>query len=200
MIYLIITCSIQTKYDPVNESHRKNLYLSSIQQTLKLLEGTAIKPILVENNGLRSTYLDTLGCDVVYTNNNQVTYKQKAVNELLDIKEVIEKYKMLDTDTIIKLTGRYMPLDTHFFELVQGSECEAFVKFFNVCTRQFMHDDCVLGFFAIKVKYMKQFSYECKVSPEVEFARFVRTIPNIKEVNSLSLRCCFANNLKILDV
>ena len=38
-------------------------------------------------------------------------------------------------------------------------------------------------------------------SPEVEFAMFVRnTQSNLYEINNLYLRCCFADNLRILDV
>jgi len=66
-----------------------------------------IKPIIVENNGLRKTFLDDLNCDICYTNNNFIDYKHKGENELLDIKEVINQYNIKDDNTIIKITGRY---------------------------------------------------------------------------------------------
>ena len=70
-----------------------------------------VKPIIVENNGLRETYLDELSCDVVYTTNNVSNFAHKGVNELLDIKEVINKYNIQDDDIVIKLTGRYKLLE-----------------------------------------------------------------------------------------
>lgn len=204
MIYLIITTSINTKYDIVNEEHRKQLYLNSIRTTLSYIKNIGIKPIVVENNGNRSTYLDSLDCDVFYTNNNSNIYQHKGVNELKDIKDVIHAYNILDDDMIIKLTGRYCPLNKSFFEIVKTNvKYHAFVKFFNVCKKIYTDDDCVLGLFAIRCKYLKTFQYECLSSPEVEFARFIRNSihrQKINEVQELFLRCCFAGKLRMLDV
>ena len=203
MIYLIITCSINNKSGIVDFEQRKKNYLESITQTLSILPPN-IKPIIVENNGLRETYLDNFQCDVHYTNNNSVNYVHKGVNELCDIKYIIEKYNINDDDVIIKLTGRYHPIDDSFYNLVMNyNNFEAYVKFFNVCTLQFMNDDCVLGMFAIKCKYLKKFSYNGFKSPEIEFATFIRNnidSTKIYNITQLNLRCCFADNLRILDV
>ncbi len=173
-------------------------------QILSLIQADAsIKPIIVENNGLRETYLDGLSCDVVYTNNNRFNFSHKGVNELLDIKEVINKYNIQDDDTIIKLTGRYKLLDASFIELVKNNSdsYDAFVKFFNVCTRQYMFDDCVLGLFAIKCKYLNNFEYKCVKSAECEFADHVRqNVNKIMEITDLKLDCCFAEGLRMLIV
>jgi hypothetical protein len=108
MIYIIITTSINNKHGAQNEIHRQNRYIESIQQLLQLLENVEdIKPIVVENNGLRKTYLNDLNCDICYTNNNNLMVMHKGEKELLDIKEVINKYNIHDDDFIIKLTGRY---------------------------------------------------------------------------------------------
>jgi hypothetical protein len=152
---------------------------------------------------LRETYLDGLSCDVVYTNNNRFNFRHKGVNELLDIKEVINKYNIQDDDIVIKLTGRYKVLDATFIELVKNNIdiYDAFVKFFNVCTRRFMFDDCVLGLFAIKCKYLKNFEYKCAKSPECEFADHVRqNVNKIMEITDLKLDCCFAEGLRMLIV
>ena len=204
MIYLIITTSINNKIGSTDVEQRKKNYLESITQTLSILPPN-IKPIIVENNGLRETYLDDFPCDVHYTNNNSVNYVHKGVNELCDIKYIIEKYNINDDDVIIKLTGRYHPTDDHFYNLVMNySNFDAYVKFFNVCTLQFMNYDCVLGMFAIKCKYLKKFSYnDFNKSPEVEFSTFIRNnidSTKIFHVRKLNLRCCFADNLRILDV
>ena len=64
-----------------------------------------------------------------------------------------------------------------------------------------MLDDCVLGLFAIKCKYLKVFKYNFLKSPECEFADFIRkNIDKLIEVDQLDLECCFADNLRILVV
>ncbi len=204
MIYLIITTSIVNKIGIVNYEHRKNRYMDSIKTTLSFIDQTIIKPIIVENN-LNHSYLNELDCDVLYTNNNKYNFKEKAVNELLDIKSVIHKYDIKDDDIIIKLTGRYKLLKDTFLKIVINhlDKYDAFVKFFNVCTQQYVYDDCVLGLFAIKCKYLKSFDYDCNKSPECEFASSVRNnIPtsNVMEIQDLGLECCFADDLRFLIV
>lgn len=204
MIYIIITASIHTKAGVQNKIHRQNRYIESINQLLELInDDSHIKPIIVENNGFRQTFLDDLKCDVCYTNNNFINCRNKGGNELLDIKEVINKYNIKDDDIIIKLTGRYKLLNLNFINLVKNNEYDAFVKFFNVCTKKYLFDDCVLGLFAIKCKYLKEFKYHFLRSPECEFANYVRQNINqnkILEVKQLDLECCFAEDLRLLIV
>ena len=163
-----------------------------------------IKTIIVENNGARYTYLNTLDCDIIYTNNNNIQTFHKGVNELLDIKQVIQEYSINDNDMIIKLTGRYKLLNDSFLNIVKNNlnTHDAFLKFFNVCTLEYMHDDCILGLFAIRCKYLKQFEYKGQKSPECEFAEFVRSTIGTKtfELDNLNLECCFAGDLRILYV
>ena len=208
MIYLIITSSINNKAGVNDYEHRKATYIDCITKSLSQLP-VQIKPIIVENNGTRETYLDTFSsntCDVKYTNNNSVQCTHKGVNELLDIKNIIETYNIQDDDMIIKLTGRYSVLNNEFFNtVINNQDKDAFVKFFNVCTLRFMDYDCVLGLFAIRCKFLKVFWYSSNYakSPEVEFSTFVKKMVNPDKLLSLSnlgLRCCFADNLRILDV
>ena len=206
MIYIIITTSINSKVGLQNEIHRQNRYVDSIQNLLNLIKNdVSIKPIIVENNGLRKTYLDDLKCEICYTNNNQSNFIHKGGNELLDIKEVINQYNIQDDDIIIKLTGRYKLLNLNFINLVKSNidTYDAFVKFFNVCSKQYMFDDCVLGLFAIKCKYVKQFNYQYIKSAECEFAEHVRTNINndkLMEIKQMDLECCFNDDLRILIV
>lgn len=105
MIYIIITTCLINKYGVKDDIHRQNRYTDSIRQILKLVENDlSIKPIIVENNGLRQTFLDDFKCDVIYTNNNNIPFRYKSKSnveykgliELLDIKEVINRYKIHD--------------------------------------------------------------------------------------------------------
>jgi len=204
MIYIIITTSINNNSGVKNDIHREKRYTESIQNLIKLLDNdSSIKPIIVENNGLRKTYLDDLKCSVVYTDNNKLKCTHKGENELLDIKEVIQQYNIQDDDIIIKLTGRYKILNLNFINLVKNNMnlYDAFIKFYNVCTKQFMSNDCVLGLFAIRCKYLKNFNYQFKKSPECEFADHARkNIDKLMEIKNLDLECCFADDLRILVV
>ncbi len=209
MIYLIITTSVFNKRgyqkQNVDLTQRKDRYIECIKQVLTLLNNDVnIKPIIVENNGLTGSYLDELGCDVVYTDNNKCLLQNKGCNELLDIKHVIDKYSIQNDDMVIKLTGRYKLLDTNFIDQVKLlTKYDAFVKFFNVCTLKFHadHDDCVLGLYAMRCKYVKEFTFDGKKSPEVEFSLYVKNVvKNFMEIKDLNLQCCFAEDLRMLIV
>jgi len=130
-------------------------------------------------------------------------YLHKGMNELLDIKDVIKHYNIKDDDIVIKLTGRYTLLNLEFIHLVKkySNMYDAFVKFFNVFTLQYLIDDCVLGMFAIKCKHLTNFNYNFVKSPECEFADYVRNnIFNIMEIERLNIECCFADDLRLLIV
>ena len=162
MIYLIITTSINNRFGTQDANERKERYLYAIGETLKNLP-PEIKPLVVENNGKRETYLDNFyhhhrqHVKVIYTENNRQQFKSKGANELIDIKEVIEKYGIEDDDMIIKLTGRYRALSPKFFREVIENEnkYDAFVKFFGTCSLKFEQYDCILGCYAMRAKYIK---------------------------------------------
>ena len=203
MIYLIITTCLNNKYGKKDIEHRKRSYIKSITKALVICKHLHIKPIIVENNGLRETYLDQFApqCDIVYTENNSVPTKNKAQNELLDIKEIIEKYNIQDDDKIIKLTGRYTPLNSGFFNLVCTTNFDAYVKFFNVCSMEYCINDCALGLYAIRAKFLKDFTYQFKQSPEMEFATYVRkNVNNLNEIKYLMVAYCLAENFRELLV
>lgn len=197
MIYLVITASLENKYGIKDDEHRKSWYISSITRALEYAADKNIKAVIVENNGQRPTYLDDLGCDVVYTDNNTIATDNKAVNELLDIKHIIKLYNIADEDTIIKLTGRYKMINDSFFRYASNPAVDACIKFFNVYDQVFTPTDCILGLFSIKCKFLKDFEYQCKKSPEVEFAIFARSnVKKLKEIRFMSLLYCLAMNFK----
>jgi CMP-2-keto-3-deoxyoctulosonic acid synthetase len=205
MIYLIITTSINNRYGSQAVNERKERYLYAIKETLKQLP-YEITPIIVENNGKRETYLDNIGVKVLYTENNKQPFKSKGVNELLDIKEVIEKCNIKDDDIVIKLTGRYRVLSPKFFKDVieNKNRYDAFVKFFGSCTLKFEIYDCILGCYAMRAKYIKLFNHysiDNYKSAEIALARYVRLSgARLKEVETLDVECCFAEDNRILVV
>lgn len=211
MIYLIITTSINNRYGVQDANERRDRYIYAISETLKILP-ECIKPIIVENNGERLTYLDNFSTNtnnkvpIIYTNNNSLQFKSKGANEILDIKEIIERFNILDDDIIIKLTGRYRIKSPYFFEEVINNQIsfDAFVKFFGTCSLQFEKYDCILGCYAIRTKYIKLFNHnmiENYKSAEIAFARYIRfSGATLKEMNKLDLECCFAEDKRILNV
>lgn len=206
MIFLIITASINNKVGVSDKLHRQKRYIDCIESLLLLIrDNERVHPVIVENNGLRHTFLDNLDCDILYTENNRFNFPHKGGNELLDIKDVIRKYNIGDDDVIIKLTGRYKIMNLEFINLVINNHdnIDAFVKFFNVCTLKYHKDldDCVLGLYALKCKYLKNFEYSYKRSAECEFAIYVNEhVDKLLAINELNLECCFADDLRKLRV
>jgi hypothetical protein len=210
MIYLIFTASLSNHHGESNLIQRREEYIASITETLRHLP-SCIQPIIVENNGQRETCLDHFvhfGKPIVvhYTNHNQQHYASKGVNELMDLQAVLHAFSIQPTDMIIKLTGRYHITSPAFFDDVIAHEktYDAFVKFFNVCTLNFEPYDCVLGCYAIRALSLLLWNPGNILnypSAEIAFARYVRSsVSRIKEMDHLSLRCIFADDLRILDV
>jgi hypothetical protein len=204
MIYLIITTSINEQNGLSHKlEDRIRRYKESISKTLALLP-ECIKPIIVENNGKRKTFLDDFNIPVHYTDNNNIRYLHKGVNEMLDIHSVIKHFSIQDDDIIIKITGRYHPLKDSFFKTIATFQniYDVFIKYFNVCSQTFEENDCVLGMFAMRSKYLKRFEYHTRnASAEVQFAIYTRSLQcNIYKCDKLDLHCIFADSLIELDV
>lgn len=191
------------KVKEINENDRIEEYKESIRNNLSY-NLDKIRPIIIENNGKRETFLDRFGVDVHYTENNNQSFKHKGINELMDIKSAISKYDIKDDDIVIKLTGRYKLIDDSFFKtVIENTESyDAFVKFFNVFTEEFIENDCVLGLFAVRCKYLKDFEYDSLLEvPETQFAEYLRKMDcRIFEMDRLGLNCKFSDTQKILNV
>ena len=106
MIYFIVTTSIYNDC-----SIRKQQYTDGINKLKQIIQALFIenyKIIVVENNGPRHTFLNTLGCEVYYTKNNLLHTKNKGQKELQDILDCISHFHIDDNDFIVKMTGRYI--------------------------------------------------------------------------------------------
>jgi len=99
----------------------------------RVLEKGTYKIIVVENNGERNTYLDALHDTVYYTENNFIPTRNKGIKELKDVWDCIEKYKIKDTDFIVKMTGRYILQDDSEFittvQHLQETRYECIIKY-----------------------------------------------------------------------
>lgn len=104
MIWFLVTTSYAN-----DNLQRMKQYEEGIECLKKSLEEYKIhnlRIILIENNGLRKTFFDTLG-EVFYTKNNSIETPNKGIKELKDILDCIQFYNIRDDDFIVKLTGRY---------------------------------------------------------------------------------------------
>ena len=209
MIYLIITACIHNTHGFRDKKSRMQTYVHHIRASLSHLP-PEIQPIIVENSAKNApTYLDGISrAPVVYTQNNLDATKtqHKGITELADIHAIMSQFHIADDDIVIKLTGRYCVQSPDFFEFVLHNQhkYDAFVKFYNVCTHQFMYDDCVLGMYALKAKQLREFRYSTETenvpSMEVQFARYVRSTcspERVCEIPVMNIVCIFANDMRV---
>ncbi len=211
MIYFVITTSVVNKYLKEEQKQaersdelRKERYMSAIMRNLSILSAyPQIKVIIVENNGSGNTYLNVFqekhNVSILYTNYNQHNYYHKGYAEMYDIKAVMKAFDIQDDDMIIKMTGRYHCVSNHLIDMVVKNEstCDAFFKFYNVCLKRYMKNDCVLGAFALRAKYLKEFEYkDIYLSPEAEMAKYVKMRESLRicEMEDLLVKCVFAEN------
>lgn len=158
MIYFIITTSVNDCLI------RKTQYINGISKLKKSVEKLNIenyKIIIVENNGLRETFLDKLHTEVYYTSNNYLQINHKGYKELKDILDCIEKYKIDDNDFIVKMTGRYILDDnSEFMNTIKNlpiSNYQCVIKYgpyFNPVN--YKMDDCITGLIGMSCFYIKQ--------------------------------------------
>jgi hypothetical protein len=185
-------------------------YRSAITESLTYLPNT-IRPVIVENNGKRSTILDHFTHNghpipVVYTDHNQLQTLSKGVNEALDLQAAIHQLHIQPNDMIIKLTGRYCATSSVFFESVlrDVDQYDAFIKFFGTHSLKWETNDCILGCYAIRAFYLTSwnpYSIDNYKSAEVAFARYAKLCgARIKEMDILHVRCHFAEDERMLDV
>ena len=179
-IHYIFTACIRDEGDFYEE-----LYAGCIRDTLSKLSGISATFYVVENNGQRVTALDTIeNIHVVYTDSNARPWGN-ATKEIFDIKCVAEKYGFADEDIVVKHTGRYtIEQPTFLEELIEYEETsDVFMKFYNICTRRFDRNDCIMGLFGIRYRVLKAIDigiFEGKEqSCEIILAKQIRdTVPS----------------------
>jgi hypothetical protein len=155
MIYFIITTCLVIDPDGV----RQRQYTDGIQRVIELTRGLPdVRLVIVENNGPRRTYLDDLGLEVIYTENNRLPTKNKGRKELLDVLHCVEALNMSDEDFVVKVTGRYLidygsPFMTAV-ETMDRQRIKAIIRFGS-----FLHNpkpvDSICGLVGLNVRYLR---------------------------------------------
>jgi hypothetical protein len=115
-IYFVVTTSLTIpshQEGQKNVNVRRDQYFRGIRALLNATKSGFPLPhriVVVENNGLRKTYLDELeGVSVLYTDNNSLndTIFSKGTKELGDVLACVRHFQMRDNDLVVKMTGRY---------------------------------------------------------------------------------------------
>jgi hypothetical protein len=200
MIYFIVTTSL------FNECLiRKNQYINGINKLKKVIEELDIpnfKIIIVENNGKRNTFLNTLDCEVYYTKNNLLKTSNKGIKELQDIKDCIREYNINDSDFIVKMTGRYILNDnSEFMNIIQNihnTKYYCVIKYGSFYKPvHYKMNDCITGLIGMSCYYVKLIktphNYECV---EWKWGQVTQLIPDDKIyiVNNLDIDICPNSN------
>ncbi len=168
IFFIITTCLLEHNFDI-----RKEEYTSSIQTLLQEIPkynhlNIESHIIIVENNGLRHTFLNdfenqnqnnNISIKVVYTNHNQINTPNKGLKELLDFAFILQQDKrILPNDIVVKLTGRYrIGIHSTFLNILyhQYDQYDAFIRsgaFMYPSQKIYERDhyDCLTGIFGIR--------------------------------------------------
>ena len=200
MIYFIVTTSIYNDC-----SIRKKQYtdgINKLKEIITLLSIENYKIIIVENNGPRHTFLDTLGCEVYYTKNNLLKTKNKGHKELQDIFDCISNFNIDDDDFIVKITGRYiLNSNSEFMNIIKNvhhTNYECVIKY-GPYYKPVKHktNDCITGLIGMLCRYVKQIKIpdenECI---EWKWGKITNMIDDEKIyiVNTLGINICPRSN------
>ena len=200
MIYFIVTTCIYN-----NCSIRKNQYIKGINKLKNVIQDLNFencKIIIVENNGIRDTFLNMLDCEVYYTENNFIQTSNKGIKELQDILDCIDKYNINDTDFIVKMTGRYILHDNSEFmniiKNIHNTNYNCVIKYGSYSKPvNYKMNDCVTGLIGMSCLYVKQIKKPNeKECVEWKWGKVTNLINDKKIyiVNNLGINICPGSN------
>jgi hypothetical protein len=208
MIYFIVTTSLFN--DCIIRKNQYHYGISKLKQTIDNLSIKDYKIIIVENNGERITFLNTLAsnleCELFYTTNNFLRTNNKGIKELQDIFDCIKKYNILDNDFIIKMTGRYIiEDDSEFMNMIktlEDTKYECIIKYGSYAKPlNYKVDDCITGLIGMICLYIKQITrpteHECVEWKWAQATNLINT-ENIYLVNKLGIYICPGSNTYFL--
>jgi hypothetical protein len=154
MLYFILTACVMD--NPMREKEYFAAF-TALQCYLDAHGFSEYRIIVVEGNGQRETYLDELGCDVLYTTNNSLPTQNKGYKELSDVLACIEAYKIQDDDFVVKLTGRYIINRDSPFMASLKDDLDCIIKYTTYLTPvNHRTGDCMSGLIGMRAKYIRQ--------------------------------------------
>lgn len=174
---------------------RKQEYLRS----LNLLKKMNVEVVVVENCKKESFF--DLFFPVCYSQSNNLSFKNKGINEALAMLAALDYFGFDDDDMIVKVTGRYAFENENLLNHIEHcSSYDAYARLSNVHTSKLREIDFFTGCFAIRCKYLKMFLKELdlvymekeQIPIEWELGKFFRRHPEIK-VHKLKKIYLYAN-------
>jgi hypothetical protein len=166
-VYFVVTASIHTSEGEKDAARRRDQYLRGIgallRATTKEKMPLPYQVIVVENNGMRRTFLDDVtGVSVLYTDTNKnSSTSSKGTKELLDVLACVSHYRMRDRDFVVKMTGRYyLDEDSIFMNMMRNldwNQTQAVVKFGSYKNpSNWRKPDCITGLIMLPVHAIKE--------------------------------------------
>jgi hypothetical protein len=166
-IYFVVTSSIHTSEGEKDAARRRDQYLRGLGTllgaTAKANLPLSHQVIVVENNGVRRTFLDDVtGASVLYTDTNKnSSAKSKGTKELMDVLACVSHYQMRDRDFVVKMTGRYyLDEDSNFMKMMRNldwNQTQAVVKFGSYKSpSNWRKPDCITGLIMLPVQAIKK--------------------------------------------
>jgi hypothetical protein len=201
MIYFLVTTSIFNNC-PIRYSQYINGINILKDVSKKMITNDNYEIILIENNGMRNTYLDKLGCKVFYTNNNLLPTQNRGRKELQDIFDCIRYFKINDDDFIVKLTGRYiLDPNSEFMNIVSNlhnTKYDCIIKYgWYREPLNYKNKSCITGLIGLRCFYVKQIELpDENICVEWNWAKITYLINDEKIfiVDKLGINMCPASN------
>jgi len=130
---------------------RREEYINSYNQIKKICNHK-IQILECLDYGDSKTFLDELSDNVLYTRKNYI-FKNKGVNEILNIKYFLEQTTLDDEEMIVKITGRYLLNSSFFIDKCEQSRSDVIMVKDN-------HDQVFFGCVCMKKKVLLKFIIE----------------------------------------
>ena len=208
MTYFILTASLVQNG---KERAREQQYREGVQalkESLQEFPSIRAKIYIVENNGKRPTFLDSLGADaVIYTDENKTPDGNKGNKELRDILTVISKQGIHDDEFVVKLTGRYkIKQGSAFMKAVaeRALTTDAIVRygsFMNSNPPPTKVADAITGLIGLRAGFIKKIPFQAGSQPiEWNWGKVIQGLPDdrVIAVSSLGLEMSVADGEPIL--
>ncbi len=188
---VFIVTTVLSEYIEVVPGTRKKLeqdvrqaqYRRCITQMITVTRGLNATIIIVEGNGKRKTMLEEFGLSVFYTSNNLMETINKGKKELQEILDCIAHYGIMDSDFVVKVTGRYfVHEDSPFIKMLSNPnfDLDALIKFGSFHKPvDFQMEDSVTGLIGMRAGYIKMIRIRSETECiEHSWARISYLIPS----------------------
>jgi hypothetical protein len=139
--------------------------------------------LYVENNSKRSTFLDSFGVDVLYTDTNLCGEPNNGNKELEDIRAALTYAGIRPDDFVVKITGRYSihrdsPFLRALYELTD--QVLAIVRYGSFMTETAPATsvpDVITGIIGLRAKYIWEIRSARGTPIEWEWGKIVAALP-----------------------